>query len=47
MKGVKHYLPSGKVYSGPTHKVGGVLMTGATHTAKSQKLSHTQPKKRK
>lgn len=43
-KGVAHYLPNGKVYAGPTHKAGSVLMTGATHTAQSKKLSHTPPK---
>jgi len=40
-----HYLPNGKVYTGATHKAGGVLMTGAKHTATSQVLSHTEPKK--
>jgi hypothetical protein len=44
MKGVTHYLPSGKVYTGPTHKSGGRLMTGKTHTAKSVYLTHTKPK---
>lgn len=44
-KSAKHYLPSGKLYSGATHKMGGELHTGATHTAKSQKLSHTPAKK--
>lgn len=42
-----HYLPNGKVYTGATHKSGGVLMTGAKHTATSQVLSHTAPKKAK
>lgn len=42
-----HYLPNGKVYTGATHKAGSVLMTGAKHTATSQKLTHTQPKKAK
>ena len=46
-KTAKHYLPSGKEYKGPTHKMGAALHTGATHTAKSQKLSHTSPKKKK
>lgn len=40
----KHYLPNGKLYTGPTHKTGSVLMTGATHTAQSKPLSHTAPK---
>jgi hypothetical protein len=44
-KSAKHYLPSGKLYTGATHKMGGELHTGATHTAKSQKLSHTPTKK--
>lgn len=42
-----HYLPNGKVYTGATHKKGAMLMTGATHTASSQKLSHTTPKGKK
>lgn len=46
-KNQTHYLPSGKVYTGPTHKTGSKLMTGAKHTAKSQFLSHTPPKKKK
>ena len=39
-----HYLPSGKVYKGEVHKTDGVLMTGAKHTDKSKKLTHTPPK---
>jgi len=46
-KTAKHYLPSGKEYSGPTHKMGDELHTGAKHTAKSQKLSHKAPKPKK
>lgn len=46
-KNQTHYLPSGKVYTGPTHKSGSKLMTGAKHTAKSQFLTHTPPKKKK
>lgn len=46
-KGVKHYLPNGKEYTGPTHKMGSQLHTGAKHSEKSQKLSHTPPKKKK
>lgn len=42
-----HYLPNGKVYTGPTHKTGSVLMTGSAHTASSQVLSHFPPKKEK
>ena len=42
-----HYLPSGEVYKGPTHKTNGKLMTGAKHTANSKMLSHTKPKKKK
>jgi hypothetical protein len=42
-----HYLPNGKVYTGATHKSGNVLMTGAKHTAASQVLTHTAPKKAK
>ena len=44
-KDAKHYLPDGKVYKGEIHKVGTKLMTGAKHTEKSQKLTHTPPKK--
>jgi hypothetical protein len=44
MKGVKHYLPNGKLYTGATHKSGGRLMTGKTHTAKSVYLKHSPPK---
>jgi hypothetical protein len=49
-KGKVHYLPSGKIYPSfmPTHKAGeGRLMTGLTHTAKSQYLTHTKPKGKK
>ena len=42
-----HYLPSGKVYEGKTHKSGKTLMTGATHTPASKVLTHTPPKKGK
>ena len=45
MKGVTHYLPNGKVYTGPTHKMGTKLMTGKTHTATSVVLTHIKPKK--
>lgn len=42
MKSVPHYLASGKLYPAflPTHKSGGRLMTGKTHTAKSKFLYH-------
>lgn len=43
-KNQTHYLPSGKVYKGETHKAGTVLMTGAKHSPTSKVLSHTVPK---
>ena len=46
-KNQTHYLPNGKVYEGPTHKTGDVLMTGAKHTATSRVLTHTPTKKAK
>lgn len=46
MKGVKHYKPDGKLYSGLTHKSGGRLMTGKTHTVKSVYLTHSPPTKK-
>jgi hypothetical protein len=46
-KTATHYLPDGKVYKGPVHKAGGMLMTGAKHTAGSKTLTHTAPKKPK
>jgi len=42
-KSAKHYLESGKAYSGPVHKMGKEVMTGSVHTAKSQKLMHSKP----
>jgi hypothetical protein len=42
-----HYLPNGKVYTGPTHKTNGKLMTKAKHNKDSKMLSHTKPKKKK
>ena len=42
-----HYLPSGKLHKGETHKVGTVLMTGAKHTPASKPLTHTPPPKKK
>ena len=44
-KASTHYLPSGKVYTGPIHKMKGKPFTGATHTAATKPLSHTKPKK--
>ena len=46
-KKTAHYLPDGKVYKGPVHKIGSKVMTGATHTAASVNLKHTPPKKAK
>jgi hypothetical protein len=43
-KTATHYLSNGKVYKGPVHKAGKVLMTGEKHTAKSRNLTHTPPK---
>lgn len=46
-KTAKHYLPSGKLYKGPTHKMpNGTLHTGVKHTASSKRLTHTKPKKK-
>lgn len=46
--GVKHYTKDGKEYSGPMHKDdSGKLMTGKTHTSKSEYLTHSKPKKKK
>lgn len=45
-KGSKHYLPSGRLYTGATHKMKGKLHSGAKHTASSKVLSHTKPKKK-
>jgi hypothetical protein len=42
----KHYLPNGKEYKGPTHKMNGQVHTGASHSAKSKTLTHTAPKKK-
>ena len=46
MKGVPHYLPNGKLYTGATHKSGKTLMTGEKHTKTSQVLTHTKPKQK-
>lgn len=45
-KNQTHYLPSGKIYTGATHKSGKTLMTGTKHTATSKILSHSPPKKK-
>lgn len=45
-KGSKHYLPSGKEYKGPTHRMNGQVHTGAKHSASSKVLKHTKPKKK-
>jgi len=46
MKGVPHYLPDGKLYTGATHKSGKTLMTGEKHTKTSKVLTHTKPKQK-
>lgn len=43
----KHYLKSGKEYKGAVHKMNGQVHTGATHSASSKVLTHTNPKKAK
>lgn len=40
MKGVKHYLKSGKEWTGATHKMPSGLFTGKEHTKTSIKLVH-------
>lgn len=46
-KASKHYLKSGKEYTGATHKMpDGTLHTGAKHTPASKPLKHTKPKKK-
>lgn len=45
-KSSKHYLPSGKAYTGKTHKMGGQVHTGAKHSASSKVLKHTKPRKK-
>lgn len=40
-----HYLANGKVYSGPVHKDGSTIMTGAKHTLTSKTVTHKPPKK--
>lgn len=42
----KHYLPNGKLYTGPIHKMGGQIHTGATHTSSSKVVVHKKPKKK-
>lgn len=46
-KSSKHYLPSGKLYTGAVHKMNGQVHSGASHTASSKLLSHAMPKKKK
>jgi len=41
----KHYLKSGKEYTGAVHRMNGQVHTGATHTASSKVLTHAKPKK--
>ena len=40
--GVPHYTKDGKLYEGPTHKVGDSLMTGEVHTEDSEYLYHKE-----
>jgi len=40
--GVPHYTKDGKLYEGPTHKVGDRLMTGEVHTEDSELLYHKE-----
>jgi predicted component of type VI protein secretion system len=40
----KYYLPDGKIYNGPVHKMGGKSMTGAKHTSSSKIVKITKPK---
>lgn len=46
-KSSKHYLPSGKLYTGAVHKMNGKVHSGAVHTDSSKLLSHVDPKKKK
>ena len=46
-KSSKHYLPSGKLYSGATHKMDGKIHSGVAHSASSKVLTHTKPKAKK
>ena len=41
-EGLPHYTKDGKLYEGPTHKVGDRLMTGETHSADSEYLYHRE-----
>ena len=40
--GVPHYTKDGKLYEGPTHKVGDRLMTGSVHDEYSEYLYHKE-----
>lgn len=44
-KAAKHFLPNGKEYTGPTHKMKGQLHTGAKHSVSSKVLKHSTKKK--
>jgi len=46
-KNSKHYLPSGKLYKGPIHKMDGQVHSGAKHSDASQVLSHSEGKHKK
>lgn len=45
-KTTTHYLASGKAYTGPVHKMGRQVMTGATHTPSSgaRQMAYAKPK---
>lgn len=45
-KASKHYLASGKEYTGAVHKMNGQVHTGAKHSASSKVLIHSKPKKK-
>ena len=42
----KYYFPNGKPYTGPIHKMGGKIHTGATHTSSSKVVAQKKPKKK-
>ncbi len=46
-KSSKHYLPNGKEYKGPVHKMGGKVHTGAKHSESSKVVTHSKPKGKK
>ena len=41
-KSAKHYLENGEAYDGPVHEMGEELHTGAEHSDKSRKLTHSK-----